>query len=524
MELSTLLALGAVAIPTVLALAALAAPRRAPLRWASRAAQGALVLAAMTAALWALAVPTGGPSSAVRVDRVTVAMLLLVTTIGAVVARYSESQLARDARARRYARWLLATLASVTALVASESLVSLAAAWTATSLCLHQLLLHFEEREAAVIAAHKKFLVSRLADVFLWTGIALVQVSVGETSLSALERHVALHPALPAPLALAAASFAAAACLKSAQLPFHGWLTQVMEAPTPVSALLHAGVVNLGGFLLIRLAPLFAHAPAAQLGLVAVGMTTATVSALVMTTRVSIKVALAWSTCAQMGLMVAECGLGAWHVALLHLLAHSVYKALAFLSAGGTVAVFHERALAAREPKGSARRALAGASLTICAAGGAALASIGQGSSGATVAERFALALLSALAVSPALTGASARGRGALSAEVLRAVGLVALFFGAHAMAHRFLPPPADGSALPWLVFAIAIATLYAVETALTLAPRGPLARALHPWLFAGLYLDEAFTRATFRVWPPRRAPAPQADAVPRSEPRGALA
>jgi NAD(P)H-quinone oxidoreductase subunit 5 len=115
----------------------------------------------------------------------------------------------------------------------------------------------------------------------------------------------------------------ASAALKCAQLPFHGWLIQVMEAPTPVSALLHAGVVNIGGFLMIRLAPLMTQSEIAQTLLVICGCTTAVIAALVMTTRVSIKVALAWSTCAQMGFMLLECGLGAYPLALLHIVAHS---------------------------------------------------------------------------------------------------------------------------------------------------------------------------------------------------------
>src|SRR4029079_16771746 len=95
--------------------------------------------------------------------------------------------------------------------------------------------------------------------------------------------------------------------------------------------------VNIGGFVMIRLAPLMAKATVAQALLLAVGLVTAIVGSLVMTTRASIKVALAWSTIAQMGFMLVQCGLGVWHLALLHLLAHSVYKAHAFLTSGSVV-------------------------------------------------------------------------------------------------------------------------------------------------------------------------------------------
>ncbi|XLM23048.1 NADH-quinone oxidoreductase subunit L, partial [Chromobacterium piscinae] len=111
--------------------------------------------------------------------------------------------------------------------------------------------------------------------------------------------------------------------IKTAQLPFHGWLTQVMEAPTPISALLHAGVVNLGGIVLIKAAPLLQTAPPANLLLMLWGGASALLCCLVMLTRISVKLRLAWSTCAQMGFMLLEIGMGRYSLALLHLLAHS---------------------------------------------------------------------------------------------------------------------------------------------------------------------------------------------------------
>src|SRR5690349_16746348 len=114
-------------------------------------------------------------------------------------------------------------------------------------------------------------------------------------------------------------------------------MLQVMEAPTPVSALLHAGVVNIGGFVMIRLAPLMAHATLAQNILVGVGLFSTIIASLVMATRAAIKSVLAWSTIGQMGFMLVQCGLGAWHLALMHLLAHSCYKAHSFLSSGSIV-------------------------------------------------------------------------------------------------------------------------------------------------------------------------------------------
>jgi NAD(P)H-quinone oxidoreductase subunit 5 len=129
-----------------------------------------------------------------------------------------------------------------------------------------------------------------------------------------------------------------AAVIKSAQLPFHIWLPQTMETPTPVSALMHAGIVNAGGYLMIRTSPLISLTPWVLTTLAIIGATTAVYAAVVMLTQTSIKKSLAYSTIAQMGFMMLQCGLGAFAAAMLHILAHSLYKAHAFLSSGSVVA------------------------------------------------------------------------------------------------------------------------------------------------------------------------------------------
>ncbi|HAZ88878.1 MAG TPA: NADH-quinone oxidoreductase subunit L, partial [Marinobacter adhaerens] len=167
---------------------------------------------------------------------------------------------------------------------------------------------------------------------------------------------------VPAGAQIAAVLMAVAALLKCAQMPFHGWLIQVVESPTPVSALLHAGVVNLGGFLMILMAPLISEVSAAQWLLLAVAGPTAVFASLVMMTRISIKVRLAWSTCSQMGWMLVECALGLYELALLHLVAHSAYKAHTFLNAGNTVELsMKKRLVTVNEP--GAKQWLAAAAL-----------------------------------------------------------------------------------------------------------------------------------------------------------------
>ena len=280
-----------------------------------------------------------------RLDAVSVVMLLLVSFIGWVVVRYARTYLDGEARQGGFTGWLCLTLASVLFLVTSGNLFQLVAAWIATSLFLHRLLLFYPDRVAARRAARKKFVTARLGDVAL-TGAALLLAAAYRTADIGLILHAA-RAGEGGSLAVGAASLLAlAAMLKSAQFPMHGWLTEVMETPTPVSALLHAGVINAGGFLLIRFADVMLLAPGVLAVLVIVGGFTALFGSLVMLTQPAVKTSLAWSTVAQMGFMIFECGLALFPLALLHIVAHSLYKAHSFLASGGAV----ERIAAMRRP------------------------------------------------------------------------------------------------------------------------------------------------------------------------------
>jgi len=442
-----------------------------------------------------------------RSDALGATMLVLVSFIGWVITSYSQPYLGGARGQPRYMRWLMLTLAAVSLLVVTNNLAVLALAWIATSLTLHGLLTFFNDRPQALIAAHKKFIASRVADLCLLGGVALIGLQLGTLDI---DRAIAAARALPemtGNLQAAALLLAAAAMLKCAQLPVHGWLIQVMEAPTPVSALLHAGVVNLGGFLLIRVGTLVADVPAAQALLVVVGSVTAVVAALVMMTRVSIKVSLAWSTCAQMGFMLMQCGLGLYELALLHLVAHSLYKAHAFLGAGGAVEQNRLRQMTpAAPPLGAATWALAALVGTVVVAG----AALAWGLRPAAEPALWAMGGILALALAPLLTGPLLR-TGAVGALVgLAGAAVVALaYFGLHAVFSGWLgvaAAPATGQASPALVVWVlaSFGLLFVVQGAVRLWPRGALAHWLYPTLFAGLYLDELFTRMTFRLWPAR--------------------
>jgi NAD(P)H-quinone oxidoreductase subunit 5 len=193
--------------------------------------------------------------------------------------------------------------------------------------------LFYPERTTAQRAARKKAVVARASEAALAVSVAVLVGAYGTTDIATI-----LATATPDLLTVfAALGIALAAVLASAQFPVHGWLTEVMEAPTPVSALLHAGVINAGGFLLIRFADVMLAAPGIMALLVMLGGFTALFGGLVMLTQPAVKTSLAWSTIAQMAFMVMQCGLALFPLALLHIVAHSLYKAHAFLSAGEAV-------------------------------------------------------------------------------------------------------------------------------------------------------------------------------------------
>ncbi|MDH6257544.1 NADH-quinone oxidoreductase subunit L [Bradyrhizobium sp. BR13661] len=277
-----------------------------------------------------------GLGLSVRLDSISIVMLLLVSFVGWVVTRYSRTYLDGEARQAVFTAWLCATLASVLLLVIAGNLFQLFFAWIATSLSLHRLLLFYPERSGAQRAARKKFIIARIADVALLGGLICLILRYGSADIAAISNAAKLDAGGPV-ATLAVGLLAVAAILKSAQFPTHGWLTEVMETPTPVSALLHAGVINAGGFLLIRFADFMVLAPGILAMLVIIGGFTAIFGALVMLTQSAVKTSLAWSTVSQMGFMIFECGLGLFSLALLHIVAHSLYKAHSFLASGGAV-------------------------------------------------------------------------------------------------------------------------------------------------------------------------------------------
>lgn len=461
--------------------------------------------------LFSLALPgeMGAFSISTYVNGVTVIMLLLVSFVGAIVSRYARNYLDGDPNQGRFHKWLTLTLASILTLIVSGNLLMFSLAWIATSLCLHQLLMFYRERPAAVLSAHKKFIASRIGDASLLLAIFLIGSTLHTLEFEAIfAQMAAMEGALPGSLELASLLIVVSAALKSAQFPLHGWLIQVMEAPTPVSALLHAGIVNAGAFLVIRMSPIMSHSGSAMAALAIIGLVTLTLASLVMLTQTSIKVSLAWSTTAQMGFMLLECALGLYSLAMLHLVAHSLYKAHAFLASGSGVDAFRAPAIR-HEPTGYEFGRL------LLALGIASAMTLGVGTAFGVGWQQqpalMAAGAIVALAVSQLVLQATTLLGNA--AAQLRAIGLSALVCVAYFALHALFDHAIAGSVLPLRDAASGFQTVLVPLTILAFAglllmqqyikfARSELRDTLYLHLYNGLYIDVYITRLLQRVWP----------------------
>ena len=275
-------------------------------------------------------------------------MVVLVSFLGTVVLRFSRRYLAGDPAQAKFFSWMSLTLASVLTLVLSGNLLVLLAAWVSTSLCLHRLLLHHPGRAGAVFSARKKFVFSRVGDVCLLAASLLLFRVHGSWNFDEIFASVAAGNTAGLP----AVGFLLVACARAQVRAVS--LPQLAAGhdgnTTPVSAFMHAGIINAGGFLIVRFSPLFAHASGALNLLVVIGTVTAAFGAVVMLAQPGVKRALAYSTIAQMGFMLLQCGLGAYGLALIHIAAHSLYKAHAFLTAGSTVGAVPRAAIPLATP------------------------------------------------------------------------------------------------------------------------------------------------------------------------------
>ena len=464
---------------------------------------GAAVLLAVAGATTSEMIGIGEVGLSVRVDALSVLMVLLVSFVGLAVVSFSRNYLAGDPGHGRFLGGLCLTLAAVLLLVTAGNLFQLVGGWIGTSLALHRLLVFYSERRGAIVAARKKFVTARLGDVCLVAAALLLLSAFGSSDIAAILSAAASATGASAPpgTALAAILIAVAALLKSAQFPTHGWLPEVMETPVPVSALLHAGIINAGGFIVLRLADVMVLAPSALYLLAMVGGFTALFGGIVMLTQPSVKASLAWSTVTQMGFMLLQCGLGAFSVAVLHIVAHALYKAHAFLSSGSIVAV--TRATASAPPPVPHRTGwrLAGLGLAL-----ALYAGIGWAFGLFTAANAAILTLGAILVMGLAVPVAEAmRGENAAGVAVRivaavsgAAIAYIVLQCAAAWLMASVLPPPPLPDAPGLAIMALAVASFAAVTALQLVAHRGatsPTAAALRVHVANGFYANALFNR-----------------------------
>ena len=423
-------------------------------------------------------------------------LLVLVALLAVVIWRYSAVALAGEPDKPRFMRALAATLAAVVFTLLANHLALFWLGWVAISFSLQQLLLFYPERPRAQLAAHKKALSARFGEILLAAAFILLYLQFDSADIQHITQQLAsLSTATPL-LHAAATLLVLVALLKCAQLPLHGWLIQVVEAPTPVSALLHAGIINLGGILLLLFAPLMALSGVGSTLLLIAALFSTVLAALIMTTRVSIKVRLAWSTVAQMGLMLVEIALGLYTLALLHLLAHSCYKAYAFLHSGN--AVNHYLAAQLAEPTEPCVPHWLSALLLAALFIGLTQLFLPFGSLSSSILLLLAITVV----LLPAISRADKQRWLRIVLALLYSFGLLALYLAGKTLLGSIMPQATGLPVAADLFTSGMFIALFIVAVLLRYHASKPVLNRVFIWLNAGGYLDEWATRITLKIWP----------------------
>lgn len=292
------------------------------------------------------------PTIELSIDRLSAVMMVVITSIGLVLYRYSIRYLQSEQGKPRYHALLAFTISTLLVMVSSRDLILLFLAWQLLSWLLCLLAYNYAHLPTAR-SSFRTFIMLRAGDIAFLAGIVLAYTLYGTVEFALLFERAAANPGTVRLFGGFAMSGATAVTLlifigamsKSAQFPLHMWLPDSLFAPTPIHGLLHAGIINAGGFLLTRLAPMYALSPPTLHVVFFVGLVTAVLGTSMMLVQNDIKKTLGYSTIGQMGYMIMECGLGAFSLAIFHLIAHGLFKATIFLNCGN---VIHETR---QEPK-----------------------------------------------------------------------------------------------------------------------------------------------------------------------------
>jgi NADH-quinone oxidoreductase subunit L len=327
----------------------LLAPRAG--RGVARISVGFTLLSFLSAvALLVLAI-VGEPSQAVGLGRdwgiilfdpLSSLMAVVISGISLIVHLYSVRYMAEETGYARFFVMLDFMTAALLIMVAAGDLITLLMSWHIIGVMLYFLLGQDTQSQTAYRYGLWTFITYRIGDIPLVLAAVVLFHAYGTWSLPVIFEQLSANPdaetffGLPVAEAVGAL-VAMAAFARSAQFLLHIWLPYTMEGPTPVSALMHAGIVNSGGFLINRFAPLYIHTGDVLHWVFIVGLFTAVIGSVLMLSQNDVKKSLGYSTMGQMGFMIMECGVGAFSLAIFHLIAHGLFKGTMFLSAGGVI-------------------------------------------------------------------------------------------------------------------------------------------------------------------------------------------
>jgi NADH-quinone oxidoreductase subunit L len=286
-----------------------------------------------------------------KIDPLSAVMLVVVTSVSALVHIYSIGYMSHDPHKPRFMAYLSLFTFAMLMLVTSDNFIQLFFGWEGVGLCSYFLIGFWFKKETANAAAIKAFVVNRVGDFGFALGIFLIFYLFGTVNYDEVFKQIPniidqklnfLGIDVNAVDLICLLLFIGAMG-KSAQILLHTWLPDAMEGPTPVSALIHAAtMVTAGVFLVVRCSPIYEYSELALNVITIVGMTTAIFAASVALVQTDIKKIIAYSTCSQLGYMFFATGVGAYNVAMFHLFTHAFFKALLFLGSGSVIHAFKD--------------------------------------------------------------------------------------------------------------------------------------------------------------------------------------
>ena len=280
------------------------------------------------------------PEIALRLDALSLVMVLVVTGVGFLIHLYSTAFMEGDDGYSRFFAYMNLFVGMMLVLLLADDLLLLYLGWEGVGLCSYLLIGFWYRDPVNANAGRKAFIVTRVGDTAMAVGLFLLVTRLGTLDIQGLMQRAVDQWAIGSPLAVAVAALLLAGAVgKSAQLPLQTWLPDAMAGPTPVSALIHAAtMVTAGVYLIARTHVLFTLAPSVQLAVAIIGAATLLLAGCSALTQHDIKRVLAYSTISQIGYMFLALGVGAWSAAIFHFMTHAFFKALLFLAAGVVIA------------------------------------------------------------------------------------------------------------------------------------------------------------------------------------------